>query len=128
MVHGSLEWVFGLFIIFQFKHFLADFVFQNVYMLRKGSPNWDFLIPLGIHSGIHGALTLLIVLFVNPGLWYLALFDFIVHFVTDRLKAGPRYFGRYDDLSSKAYWVLFGADQLIHHLTHILICWILVTN
>lgn len=124
----SLEWVFSLIVIFQIKHFLADFVFQNVYMLRKGSPNWDFVIPLGIHAGIHAAFSLPIILYVNPSLWYLFLLDFVVHFITDRLKAGPRYFGRYDDLSSKAYWILFGADQMVHHLTHIYICWILVTH
>lgn len=128
MSNYSLEWVFGLFILFQVKHFLADFVFQNVYMLRKGSPTWDFVIPLGIHSGVHALMTLAIVLFVRPELWYLAVLDFIIHFFTDRLKAGPRYFGRYDNLNSKAYWVLFGADQMVHHLTHVYICWILVMS
>lgn len=126
MTNYSLESVFWLIVIFQFKHFLADFVFQNVYMLRKGRPGWEFLAPLALHSGIHAAFCLLILLFFNASLWYLALFDFVVHFVTDRVKAGPKYFGRYDDPKSRMYWALFGADQMIHHLTHLLICWILV--
>ncbi len=83
--------------------------------------------PLTVHSGIHAAICLLIILFFNASLWYLAILDFVVHFVTDRLKAGPKYFGRFDNSNSQAYWVLFGADQMVHHLTHLLICWILVT-
>jgi len=115
-------------VIFQVKHFLADFVFQNVYMLRKGSPSWSFVGPLSIHAGIHAFFTLAIVLYANPALWALSLLDFVIHFITDRIKAGPRYLGRFDDIHSKAYWVVYGADQMIHHLTHILICWILVTQ
>jgi len=128
MTNYSLEWVFGLLIIFQVKHFLADFVFQNVYMLRKGSPGWDFVVPLSIHAGVHALTSLPIILYFNPSLWYLAIFDFVVHFMTDRLKAGPRYLGRFDDLSSKAYWIFFGADQMVHHLTHLFLIWMLVTS
>ncbi|MAV92116.1 MAG: hypothetical protein CL676_11910 [Bdellovibrionaceae bacterium] len=128
MIPNAIEWVFALLILFQVKHFLADFVFQNVYMLRKGSPNWDFVVPLSIHAGIHALSTLPIVLYVNPSVWWLSVMDFFIHFVMDRIKAGPRYLGRFDDLNSKAYWVTFGADQMMHHLTHILIIWILVTH
>lgn len=125
---NSIEWAFALFIIFQLKHFLADFVFQNVYMLRKGRPGWEFVVPLGSHCLIHAGITLPIVLWIDPTKWYLVALDFGVHFVTDRLKAGPRYFGRFDDVNSKGYWMLFGMDQMIHHLTHIYICWVLVTQ
>jgi hypothetical protein len=128
MTNYSLEWVFGLFVLFQVKHFLADFVFQNVYMLKKANPSWDFIYPLGLHCGIHALFTLAIVLFIHPALWYLAALDFVIHFITDRIKAGPKYFGRFDNSNSKAYWILFGADQLVHHLTHVYICWILVTQ
>ena len=49
MIPNAIEWVFALLILFQVKHFLADFVFQNVYMLRKGSPNWDFVVQQRYH-------------------------------------------------------------------------------
>jgi hypothetical protein len=68
---------------------------------------------------------LAITLYLKPSLWWLAILDFIVHFTMDRLKAGPRYLGRFSDIRSKAYWVSFGLDQMIHHLTHIYICWML---
>src|SRR5690348_3089163 len=83
-----------LLVIFHVKHFFADFVFQNVYMLQKSRPDWNFAIPLAIHCGVHALATLAIALWWNPSFWWLAILDFVVHFVMDRIKAGPRYFGR----------------------------------
>lgn len=124
----NVELFLSLLIIYQIKHFLADFVFQNVWMLQKSRPSWDFVPPLSLHCGIHGAATLAIVLYVNPQYWWLAAFDFAVHFTMDRIKAGPRYLGRFSDMRSKAFWVTFGLDQMVHHLTHLYICWFLVTH
>lgn len=124
----NAELLLWLLILFQVKHFFADFVFQNVWMLQKARPGWDFVPPLAIHCGIHGATTLIVVLFVNPSFWWLAVLDFVIHFVMDRFKAGPRYLGRYTDVRSKAFWISFGFDQMIHHLTHIYICWVLAAN
>ncbi len=117
-----------LLIFYQVKHFFADFVLQNVWMLQKARPGWDFVPPLSIHCSVHALLTLAAVLYVNPSLWWLALVDFGVHFVMDRIKAGPLYMGRYTDVRGKAFWVCFGFDQMVHHLTHIWICWVLVVS
>jgi|SRR6185312_5566512 len=114
-----------LLIVFQLKHFLADYVFQNVWMLQKSRSGWDFVPPLSIHCGIHALITFGVCLYVNPALWWLAVVDFVVHFFMDRIKAGPRYLGRYHDIRGKAFWVTFGFDQMVHHLTHIYICWML---
>ncbi|MBX3023065.1 MAG: DUF3307 domain-containing protein [Bdellovibrionales bacterium] len=112
-----------LLILFQVKHFIADFVLQNVWMLQKSRPGWDFVPPLAIHCFVHALMTLAIVLCVDPAAWWLALLDFAVHFTMDRIKAGPRYLGRYSDVRGKAFWVSFGFDQMVHHLTHIYIAW-----
>ena len=109
------------------KHFIADFVLQNVWMLQKARPGWEFVLPLSIHCGVHGFVTLVLVLYLNPALWWLAIADFGIHFLMDRIKAGPRYLGRYTDVRSKSFWVCFGFDQMVHHLTHIYICWVIVT-
>lgn len=119
---------FLLLIVFQIKHFLADFPLQFPYMLRKFRPGWDFVLPLTTHCLVHGALTLIIVLCVDWKLWWLAVFDFVTHFVMDRLKSGPRYLGRFKDSTSTGYWVAFGFDQMVHHLTHMLIIWIMLIN
>ncbi|NJL25000.1 MAG: DUF3307 domain-containing protein [Calothrix sp. SM1_5_4] len=124
----NVELLLWLLIIFQLKHWLADFVFQNVYMLQKARPGWDFVLPLAIHSGVHAAATLAIALYLNPTLWWLAVVDFVIHFVMDRIKAGPRYLGRFDDMRSKMFWMTFGLDQMVHHLTHLYIAWQLASH
>lgn len=123
----SVEWLLVLFIAYQVKHFLADYVFQNVYMLQKSRAGWDFFWPLTIHCGVHATMTLAIVFYLGKeSLWWLAIVDFVVHFIMDRIKASPRYLGRFSDMKSRAFWVTFGLDQMVHHLTHIYICWMLI--
>lgn len=124
---STLHTVFILMVVFQIKHFLADYPLQFPYMLRKFSPKWDFVLPLTLHCGVHAFFTLVICLILQPALWWLAILDFGVHFVMDRLKSGPRYLGRFNDMQKSGYWIAFGFDQLIHHLTHIYIVWVLVT-
>jgi hypothetical protein len=95
-----VSFVFILLILFQVKHFLADYPLQNNFMLGKFKPGWDFILPLVAHSGVHALFTLVICLFIAPHFWYLALVDFVVHFVMDRIKAGPKYLGRFKALSA----------------------------
>ncbi|MGE0528748.1 MAG: DUF3307 domain-containing protein [Bdellovibrionales bacterium] len=125
-IHAEL--LLGLLIFFQIKHFIADFVLQNVWMLQKARPGWDFVPPLAIHSGVHGLMTLGAAVYVNPAYWWLGVLDFAIHFTMDRIKAGPRYLGRYSDPSSKSFWVCFGFDQMIHQFTHLFIAWFLATS
>jgi hypothetical protein len=123
----NVELLIYLLIFFQVKHFIADFVLQNVWMLQKSRPGWDFALPLSIHCGVHGITTLAVILFLAPAYWWLAALDFVIHFVMDRIKAGPRYLGRYTDVRGKAFWVSFGFDQMIHHLTHLYICYVIAS-
>ncbi len=124
---NKLEIFIILMILFQIKHYLSDFLFQNTYMVeKKGSPGWDFALPLLLHSSVHGVQTLLIVFYFAPQLWYLALFDTGIHFMIDRLKSGPRYFGRFNDPSTAVFWNILGLDQTLHHLVHIYIAFLLV--
>ena len=122
----KVELLILLLVVYQVKHLIADFVLQNVWMLQKNSPGWNFVLPLSIHCGVHAAATLAIALYFNPAAWWLAIFDFAIHFAMDRIKASPRYLGRFHDMRSKAYWMCFGLDQMVHHLTHLFICWYLV--
>ncbi len=95
--------VFGLLIFFQLKHLIADYFLQTKYMLGKFKPGWDFLLPLLAHVGVHGTLTLGIVLLVAPHLWWLCLVDMIIHFFMDRVKAGPKYLGRFKAVSGDEF-------------------------
>jgi hypothetical protein len=128
LLNDPLRLTFVLLVIFHVKHFLADFPLQFNFMLKyKVSPNWQFLIPLSLHCLTHSSFTLLICLVIDPSYWWLAIVDFGVHFVMDRLKAGPRYLGRFNDPSKSSFWISLGFDQMVHHLTDILVIWILVT-
>ena len=100
---NTLDFFLLLFVIFCVKHFIADGPLQTAWMLRKYSAKWDFFKPLFVHSAIHGILTIAIVLFVNPRLWWLGLIDLVSHFVMDRVKAGPKYMGRWKALSGAEY-------------------------
>lgn len=133
--------VFVLLIVFQLKHFLADFPLQGPYMLQKFRPDWGFFLPLLAHAAVHGTFTLLITLAVTPDLWWLAIVDMAIHFTMDRIKASPRYLGRYKALTAKDYmaateaekqgntyfWWALGFDQAVHHLTHYGLIWALVS-
>ncbi len=121
----NVELLIWLLVFFQIKHFLADFVLQNVWMLQKSRDGWSFLAPLALHCGVHAFSTLAVVLYINPSLWWLSALDFAIHFVMDRIKAAPHYLGRFSDIRTHSYWVCFGFDQMVHHLTHIYICWVL---
>jgi hypothetical protein len=138
-----MKLLFFLLVIYQIKHFVADFPLQGKYMLKKFLPDWGFFLPLLAHVSVHGAFTLLIASLTKPQLAVkLALFDMIVHFTMDRIKASPKYLGRYKPLTAKDYptssdaektsntyfWWSLGLDQGVHHLTHYIIIYFLVTS
>lgn len=120
-----IEQIFFLLIAFQVKHYLADFPLQNSYMLgkfyRKG-----WVLPLASHCAIHAVFTISIVFFINPALWWLAIVDFVLHFIMDRIKASPDLLGRWQ-INQPQFWNALGFDQAFHHLTHYGIIWILIT-
>src|SRR5690606_20229806 len=89
---------------------------------------WGFLLPLSVHCGVHASLTLLIVVFINAQLWWLAVVDFITHFFMDRIKSGPKYLGRYNDKDKPGFWNCLGFDQMVHHFTHYYIIYILFVS
>ncbi len=123
-----VTYIFALLVIFQIKQFAADFPLQNRYMLQKTRSDWSFIPPLALHCGIHAAITFTIVTLIAPKLWWLAIVDFCVHFTMDRIKAGPRYLGRFRDTSSVGFWMAFGLDQMVHHMTHYWIIWVMITT
>lgn len=127
-MNSSIELVFTLVIIFQLKHFIADFPLQSSYMLMKQRADWSFFTPLLVHSLVHAAMTLVIVLWFAPSLWWLSLVDLTVHFILDRIKAGPKYLGRFNDIHKKSFWFFFGLDQMLHHLTHLYFIWMIVKH
>jgi hypothetical protein len=125
----SLNQIILIMVIFQVKHFIADYPLQTIYMVNgKALPDRRFILPLSLHAGIHALSTLVVVLFYNTALWWLAPLDFAIHFATDRFKSSPIFFGRFSDPKKAMYWSVFGVDQMIHHLTHIYLAYVIIVN
>jgi hypothetical protein len=143
--------IFALLVLFQFKHFIADYPLQTKYMLGKFRTS-DWVWPLAAHCGVHAGLTAMIAWFVSGNIVLvlgLGLFDFLAHFVMDRIKADPALLGRFKSLNSnqfseysridefgsvarsklrsnKLFWWSLGFDQMVHHLTNYFVIWCLV--
>lgn len=108
--------IFALLVIYQIKHYIADFPLQNSYMLGKFKYE-GWALPLLAHVAVHGLFTFIIsfgyivfkyqnrdVEFMYPGILILciipALFDMTIHFIMDRIKASPNLLGRFKALSA----------------------------
>lgn len=108
--------IWTLLIIFQFKHFIADYLLQNKYMLGKFLKEGWF-VPLASHCGVHWLFTFTIAfitsMYGDKRVFYsimisaaIATMDFVIHMVMDRLKASPDLLGRYKALSANEYIAL----------------------
>lgn len=156
-----------LLVAYQIKHFLADYPLQGTYMLGKFNHGWGFFWPLASHCFVHAVFTFVIsyiylACIPNSAPWqlvcpFLALVDFSIHFFMDRVKASPKYLGRFKALSAKEmgailsyiptlgikevrnkwkkefrhnklFWWCLGIDQMVHHLTHYWLIWFLLTQ
>lgn len=116
--------LFKLLIMFQVKQFLADFLLQTEYMLGKAKrKNW--VRPLLFHALVHATGTLIIVGALKESLWWLSVVDLVVHFIVDRIKASPKRLNRFRP-DQKEFWWCLGGDQMLHHLTHYFIIWMIV--
>lgn len=106
-------------LVFQAKHFICDFVLQTYSLIQKKG---IYLHPAGLlHAGLHavGSIPALLVLTRAPlPVAALALAEFVVHYHVDWMKA--QIDARWNlSNESTIYWVIFGADQLIHQATYI---------
>ncbi len=133
----------ALVLIYQLKHWLADYPLQGRYMLGKFRDDWSFFLPLLAHAAVHGGMTFAITWFlVGWKAIFLALFDTTIHFTMDRIKASKKYLGRFKPLTSDTaptateaqwksnnhFWWSLGLDQGVHHVTHYAIIWWCLTQ
>lgn len=153
----------ALLVIFQFKHYYADYKLQNEYMLGKFKEK-GWVKPLAAHCFVHASFTFVIAAITLNlyTMFALAAFDFIVHFIMDRIKASPKLLGRHKAISPEKYkqlkndilvtskvgdweafdqardmfgmamesnrkfWLALGIDQMVHHLTHYVIIFVIL--
>ena len=117
-----------LLVVFQLKHFVADYLLQTRYMLGKFREK-GWVKPLAAHCGIHMAMTFGIFLCVTSFKVAIALavVDFVLHFMMDRVKASPNLGGQFNN-TQPAYWYMLGFDQMFHHLTHYALILVAIFN
>ena len=108
------------------KHVVADFFLQNAWMAGKDRKT-GWALPLLVHCLIHGVLTTLILLLVEPRLWFLGLLDFAIHITIDRAKGFcVAHFGITRD--DRWFWWILGVDQALHQLTNLFLAILIVAN
>ena len=105
----------------QAKHFLCDFVLQTEYQIRTkgiyGHPGGF------IHSGLHMVTTVPALLIMQAPVRAIVIImvgEFLVHYHTDWTKANVDAHFDWGQADAR-YWMVFGADQLIHQLTYLAI-------
>lgn len=108
----------AMLVLFQLKHFLADYMLQPKWMLTaKGQL---FRIGGYAHAGTHavGSLPALSLAgLAAPQLFTLVAAEFVVHYAIDYGKAGLSC-RSHAGPDKPQFWALHGADQLLHHLTY----------
>lgn len=102
----------------QLKHFLADYVLQPAWILRgKG----DLRMVGGyVHAAAHalGSAPALMIAGAGPArIVILVLAEFVAHYLIDFVKALASR-RSCSDSSRRSFWVMHGADQLMHQLTY----------
>lgn len=108
-------------VLFEVKHFICDFVLQTTYLFRnKGiyGHRAGF-----IHAGLHAAGSLPAILVLTRNTWLIVAIlaaEFLVHYHVDWLKLWIDKRSRLS-IEQNLYWVVFGADQLIHQITYVAI-------
>jgi len=94
-----------LLVLFQLKHWVADYPLQNEYMLQKFlDVGWKR--PLAAHAACHAAFTAAITVGMGAppfAVVLLSIFDFSTHFLVDRFKASSKMLGRYKALASSEF-------------------------
>ena len=120
-----IETIMLLLVLFQMKHFVADFPLQNTYMLGK-MKHKGWMLPLAAHTSVHALGTFIIVSYWDIKLAViLACLDFILHFIVDRLKASPNIGGILKIYKPYFWWAL-GLDQMSHHLINYMFIFIII--
>jgi len=119
-LNAQLALLFWSLVLFEVKHVLCDFVLQTAAQIRSkaiyGSRGGL------IHAGLHGIASLPAILLLDHSVVVPAIVagEFVVHYHVDWLKmAIIRVRGLSPD--DRLYWIIFGADQLLHQMTYVII-------
>ncbi|MEO0545176.1 MAG: DUF3307 domain-containing protein [Pseudomonadota bacterium] len=119
--------IFILLIGLQIKHFAADYLLQNNWMIA--GKRSVFALGGYAHAGVHAAGTAVVLLPMGLPLGSVAaiiISEFFVHYGLDFAKA------RFDtqkrgEEDPKRFWAKHGLDQMLHQLTYVAIAYAVVS-
>ena len=120
----SVEGLFLLLVMLQVKHLLADYVLQFGFMLR-GREDFFHAGRLA-HVSIQaiGSGLVLFVLGTEAGLLQvLVVAESVAHYLIDWSKAAW-VANRALTPQDRSFWWATGADQCLHQLSYLAICWV----
>lgn len=122
---ASVSLVLGALVLLEVKHFVVDYVLQTPYQYQNKGKYGH---PGGIvHAGMHGVVSLLVFLLLPVSFWvgfWVIVGELIFHYHVDWSKEQINH--RFDlKQNTGPYWATFGIDQLLHHLTYVVMVWIL---
>lgn len=98
------------------KHVLADFYWQPEWMVVGKERATQWAPPLLAHCLIHGCATTLLLVVLEPQLWFLGTVDAVIHLLIDRCKGIVTTRFRLTP-NDRPFWAVLGIDQTCHHLT-----------
>jgi len=117
----------GFFLLMVVKHVLADFILQTRWMALGKDGRTGWALPLLVHCSIHGIATTVIVVALEPRLWFLGAVDFVIHLICDRAK-GFTVSRLALSPTDAWFWWLLGIDQALHHTSDFVLALILTIN
>jgi hypothetical protein len=118
--------MFTLILFLLVIHFIADFICQSHWMAtNKSTSNYALLIHVGVYSSVLLISLIAFQLSITLVLLYVVI-NGSLHFVTDYVTSRcSSYFYKKQDFHN--FFVVIGADQLIHQWTLILTAyWLLL--
>jgi hypothetical protein len=124
-VSGETAWLLATLALLEIKHALCDFFLQTTYqVMNKGTYGHAGGL---IHAGLHVVGTAIVLLIVGAPLLLgvvIVAVEFAIHY---HLDWGKEQISRHASLSPEAgsSWGAFGTDQLLHHLTYLVIAAVL---
>lgn len=112
--------------LFQLKHFVCDWVIQTDQQIRHKGRYMDLT---GVtHSIDHAILTVAVILpFSSRWAFTAGLVDGIIHYHVDWLKQNLCFQWSLNP-GDKKFWVLMGADQLLHQLTYLALVFLIFAH
>lgn len=111
--------ILSAFAFLLFKHFIFDFPLQSDYQLRtKGIyGHWGGI----FHAALHALGTLPVYLLFQPAIGLVLAIvatEFVLHYHIDWSKEHIQKSLNWNS-GSRGFWLLLGADQMLHNFTYI---------